>query len=82
MSLNCLVTVNLTILIHEHEWFGKRKKPRDREEVQEWVAKKLASCMDIYTTPCGMSWGVLTTKEEVENMASSHKQHKTLNTVK
>jgi hypothetical protein len=26
---------NLTILIHEHEWFGKRGKPRDREEVQE-----------------------------------------------
>ena len=28
---------NLSILINEHEWFGKRKKPRDREEVQEWV---------------------------------------------
>ena len=54
---------NLTILIHEHEWFGKRKKPRDREEVQEWVAKKLASTMSIYTIPMGMSWGVLTDKE-------------------
>ena len=54
---------NLTILIHEHEWFGKRKKHRDREEVQEWVAKKLASTMSIYTVPMGMSWGVLTDKE-------------------
>jgi hypothetical protein len=57
---------SLTIFIHEHKWFGERKNARDREEVQEWVAKKLASCMDIYTTPCGMSWGVLTTKEEFE----------------
>jgi len=48
---------NLTILIHEHEWFGKRKKSRDREEVQEWVSQKLASSMGIYTVPVGMSWG-------------------------
>lgn len=26
---------SLTIAIHEHEWFGKRNEPRDREEVQE-----------------------------------------------
>jgi hypothetical protein len=67
---------NLTILIHEHEWFGKREKPRDREEVQEWVSKKLASCMDIYTTPCGMSWGVLTTKEEFEKYWNEHSKIK------
>ena len=54
---------NLTILIHEHEWFGERKKTRNREEVQEWVSKKLASTMDVYTIPMGMSWGVLTDKE-------------------
>ena len=54
---------NLTILIHEHEWFGERKKTRNREEVQEWVSKKLASTMGVYTIPMGMSWGVLTDKE-------------------
>jgi len=26
---------NITILIHENKWFGKRKKPLDREKVQE-----------------------------------------------
>ena len=62
----------LTILIHEHEWFGQRNNKRDRDEVQEWVAKKLASCMDIYTTPCGMSWGVLTTKEEFDKYWNEH----------
>lgn len=54
---------NLTILIHEHEWFGERKETRNREEVQEWVSKKLASTMGVYTIPMGMSWGVLTDKE-------------------
>ena len=29
----------IAIKIHEHEWFGKNKKRRDREEVQEWVTK-------------------------------------------
>jgi len=43
----------LTLLIHENEWFGKKENPRDRDEVQEWVAKKLASSMNIYTIPCG-----------------------------
>jgi hypothetical protein len=57
---------SITIIIHENEWFGKRKKPRNREEVQEWVAKQLAECQNIYTTPCGMSWGVLTTKEHFD----------------
>jgi hypothetical protein len=57
---------DLTILIHEHEWFGKRSGSRSREEVQEWVAKKLASCMCIYTIPLGSSWGVLCNKEDFE----------------
>lgn len=65
----------LTITIHEHEWFGKRKKPRDREEVQEWVAKKLAF-LDIYTIPCGMSWGILTTKEDFDKYWSEHSKIK------
>lgn len=54
---------NITILIHEDEWFGKRKKPRNREEVQQWVSKTLAKNLQIYTIPCGMSWGVLTDEE-------------------
>ena len=57
---------NLTIVVHENEWFGKRKKPRDREEVQEWVARQLADAQEIYTIPCGMSWGVITTKERFD----------------
>lgn len=57
---------NITILLHEHEWFGKRKKPRDREEVQEWVAKQLAEAAEVYTIPCGSSWGILTTKDEFD----------------
>ena len=64
---------NLTILIHEHEWFGKRKKPRDREEVQEWVSKQLEN---IYTIPCGMSWVVLTTKEEFDEYWNEHSKIK------
>ena len=63
---------NLTILIHEHEWFGKVKGRRDRNEVQEWVAKKLASCHGIYTVPCGASWGVLTNKDEFDEYWNTH----------
>lgn len=67
---------NITILIHECEWFGKRKKPRDRRQVQEWVSKQLAVSMGIYTTPCGMSWGVLTTKEEFDEYWREHSKIK------
>lgn len=66
------ILYSMTILIHEHEWFGKRKKPKNRNEVQEWVSKKLASCIGVYTTPCGMSWGVLTTKEDFEEYWNEH----------
>ena len=58
------IIFNITILIHEDEWFGKRKNPRDREEVQEWVAKQLANNMNVYTIPRGMSWGGITTEEK------------------
>lgn len=68
----------LTISIHEHEWFGKRDKPRDREEVQEWVSKQLALGMGIYTTPCGMSWGVLTTKEKFDEYWDERNKFETM----
>lgn len=58
---------NLTILIHEDKWFGERKTSRNREEVQEWVSKQLADSMELYTTPCGSSWGVLTDKGSFDN---------------
>lgn len=51
---------NLTIVLYEHPWF--KEKNRTREEVQNWVAEKLAE-IEIYTVPIGMSWGILVTKE-------------------
>jgi hypothetical protein len=73
------VLYNLTILIHENEWFqgdqkesvglfksNKKVPRRDREETQEWVSKRLAGALDIYTIPVGMSWGYLTTKERFD----------------
>lgn len=72
------IIYNITILIHEDEWFKSKKtksiwnifrqqqKQRDREEVQKWVARQLA-VVKVYTIPCGSSWGVLTTKEEFDN---------------
>lgn len=66
------IIFNITILIHEHEWFGKRKKPRNREEVQEWVAKRLAGSLDIYTIPSGMSWGYQCSKEEFKEYWSKN----------
>jgi hypothetical protein len=61
---------NVTILIHEDPWFkegGKKKvfkeKPRrDRAEVQQWVAQKLAE-RGIYTIPVGSSWGSMCDQE-------------------
>ena len=64
------VIFSITLSIHENKWF--KEKERTRDEVQEWVAKKLASCMDIYTTPCGMSWGILTTKEKFDEYWNEH----------
>ena len=55
---------NLTIVIHEHPWF--KEKNRTREEVQNWVAEKLAE-IEIYTVPVGMSWGMLVNKEFYKN---------------
>ena len=56
------VLFNITIVLHENEFFGLRKSPLDRNEVQKWVAQKLTE-IDIYTLPIGMSWGVIVTKE-------------------
>jgi hypothetical protein len=47
------VIYNMMILIHESEWFGKRNKKREREEVMEWVSKQLAINLNVYTIPCG-----------------------------
>lgn len=65
---------HITILIHEDEWFGKRveKTKRDRQEVQEWVAKTLAESMGIYTVPSGSSWGVLTTEDRFREYWNEH----------
>ena len=60
------VLFELTLTVHEKNWFGKRKDKRDRDEVQEWVAKQLANSLGIYTIPCGASWGVLTTEENFD----------------
>lgn len=51
---------NLTIVLYEHPWF--KEKNRTREEVQNWVAEKLAE-IEIYTVPVGISWGMLVNKE-------------------
>lgn len=66
------VLYELTIIIHDDEWFGVRNNPRDRNDVQEWVAKKLSECMKIYTIPCGMSWGTLVTKEQFDTYWSMY----------
>jgi hypothetical protein len=50
----------LTISIYQDKWFKEKKRTRD--EVQDWVRKQLAS-FEIYTMPCGMSWGVLCSEE-------------------
>jgi hypothetical protein len=70
------VLYNITIVIHEHEWFRKGKKRRDRNELQEWVSKELATTLNIYTIPCGMSWGVLCTKEDFEEYWNNHSKIK------
>lgn len=67
---------NITILIHEDKWFGNNKKRRNREEVQEWVSKELASCMEIYTVPCGSSWCVLVTKDFFDDYWKEHSKIK------
>lgn len=54
---------NITILIHESKWFGERNNPKDRDQVQQWVAERLANTLEIYTIPCGMSWGVKVDKD-------------------
>jgi len=57
----------ITITIHEDPWF--KKKERTREEVQSWVADRLAA-LGIYTLPVGMSWGSKVSKEHYEQVKS------------
>lgn len=62
-EINCVF--QMTIMIHQENWFGKNNKRRDREEVQAWVAIQLA-VLGIYTRPCGSGWGVIVSKDEHE----------------
>ena len=66
------VLYKMMILIHEHEWFGERKKMIDRNELQEWIAKSFANHMGVYTIPDNMSWGTLTTKEKFDKYWKLH----------
>lgn len=50
----------------------KEKNQEIERKFKNGLLKKLASCMDIYTTPCGMSWGVLTTKEKFDEYWDEH----------
>lgn len=52
---------NITSVMFEHPWF--KEKERTKDEVQQWVADKLAES-EIYTIPIGSSWGSLCTKEK------------------
>ena len=54
----------ITIMLYEDPYF--RGKDMDRNKSQDWVRKQLAECFDIYSTPCGASWAVLSSKEEYE----------------
>ncbi len=60
------IIFNLTILIHEDKYFGKPKGRLDRNKLQAWVTKQLADSLNVYTIPCGSSWGVIATKKEYE----------------
>jgi hypothetical protein len=68
------VLFSLTISIHEHEWFNKR----NRDQVQEWVAKQLAESLGIFTIPIGMSWGSTVSKEHFDEYWNKHGKIKTL----
>ena len=75
------VLFNITILIHEDAWFGKRATSRNRETVQAWVTEQLADHMGVYTKPCGSSWGVLCTKEEFEEWRKERIDNKEMTTI-
>ena len=57
---------SITITIHENKFFGEGKRI-DREIVQEWTARQLAIMHEIYTIPCGSSWGVIVSEETYNN---------------
>lgn len=60
------VVFSITITIHQEKYFGKRIDPLDRDELQRWVAKQLADALNIYTTPVGSCWGIITTKDKYD----------------
>jgi hypothetical protein len=78
------VIFSITISIHENNWFTggkvetrdskifKKPKRRDRDQVQEWVSKQLSESLDIYTIPCGMSWGTEVSKEIFDEYWKDH----------
>lgn len=70
------VLFSITITIHENEWFGKGKKRRDRNEVQRWVAQKLANALGTYTIPVGSSWGTLVPKFKFDEYWKEHSKLK------
>lgn len=70
----------ITIMIHENEWFGTNKPRRDREEVQAWVADQLAKSREIYTIPCGSSWGILVRKERFDEYWVEQKERELITT--
>lgn len=58
----------ITIMLHEEAFFAKgdakqRKHRINREIAQEWVARQLATSLEVYTIPVGSSWGVIVDKE-------------------
>ena len=65
----------ITITIYESQWF--KEKERTRDEVQEWVAEKLAE-FDVYTIPMGMSWGALVS----EGFYKEHKEKEKYDKIK
>lgn len=38
----------------------------NRDDLQDWVRTQLAEHLNVYSVPCGMSWGVLAYKEQYE----------------
>ena len=65
------ILFSITITLHEHKFFGEGKRA-NREMVQEWVARQIAVMHEIYTVPCGSSWGVITTKDRYDKYWEEH----------
>jgi len=61
---------SLTIMILEDPCFKENKRTRD--EVQAWVTKQLGN-NGICTRPIGQSWGVICSKENMEEFLKPFK---------